>query len=170
LAAVRPTVVMLAPLLASCSLILDFSDSEIPKDAAIDAPYTQAECDYKEPNDSLDTAVAITPADVGPAAICAATPEDHDFYRFTVPANTTSVTVKISFMTSPTGDLDLRLYDGTTHVVLSQSRGFGNDETITCPAASPACAMLAAGDYIFEVFPAVNGAVNAYDIALTITP
>jgi Bacterial pre-peptidase C-terminal domain len=167
---VRPSVVMLASLLCGCSLILDFSDSAIPKDAAIDMPYTQAECDYKEPNDTLDTAAMITTADVGPAAICAGATEDHDFYRFTVPAGTTSVTIKISFTSSPTGDLDLRLYDGTTHVVVSQSRGFGNDETITCPASSPACAMLAAGDYIFEVFPAVNGAVNAYDISLTMMP
>ena len=169
----RPAVVMLASVFVAsgsgCSLILDFSDSAIPTDAAIDTPYTQAECDYKEPNDTLETAAMITPADVGPAAICAGASEDHDFYRFTVPAGTTSVTIKISF-TSSIGDLDLRLYDGTTHVVVSQSRSFGDDETITCPASSPACAMLAAGDYIFEVFPAVNGAVNAYDISLATTP
>ncbi len=161
-----PTLVMLLPL-TGCSLILDFSDGAIPKDAAIDAPYTQAECDYKEPNDSAATAAMITTADTGPAAICAGPTEDHDFYKFTVPAMTTTVTVKISFMNRPGGDLDLRLFDKTGVSLLAQSRGFGNDETITCPGTSPDCSALAADDYVFEVFPAVTGAVNDYTIALT---
>ncbi len=162
-----PSLLFVLPL-GGCSLILDFSDKAIPKDAMVDAPYTQAECDYKEPNDSAATAAMITPADTGPAAICAATPEDHDFYRFTVPANTTTVTIKISFTNRPSGDLDLRLFDKTGSSLLAQSRGFGNDETITCPGASPPCNALAADDYVFEVFPAVMGAVNDYTIALTV--
>ena len=39
-----------------CSFILDFSDKAGVHDASLDGPYTQAECDYKEPNDSIDTA------------------------------------------------------------------------------------------------------------------
>ncbi len=152
-------------LLGGCSLILDFSESAPPPpDAAL---FTQAECDHKEPNNSIDTAAVIDATEVGPAAICPG--DDHDFYKFTVPPNTASVTVKITFVTSATGDLDLKLADtgGSTQ---GQSRGFENDETVVCPGASPLCPMLAAGDYIFDVFPAQPGFVNRYDIALTITP
>ncbi|MBS1120518.1 MAG: hypothetical protein H6Q90_2746 [Deltaproteobacteria bacterium] len=155
--------------LAGCSLILDFSDNQIPKDAEIDGPSSQDECDYKEPNDSLETAAVVTPTDVGPAGICSNGVDDHDFYKFTVPALTASVTVRITFENRPTGDLDLRLFDKTA-AVIGQSRGFGNDETIVCPGASPACPMLAPDDYVFEVLPALAGTANRYDIALTLTP
>jgi Bacterial pre-peptidase C-terminal domain len=155
---------------AGCSLILDFSDKAVPKDAPADTPYTQAECDYKEPNESAATAALITPADTGPAAICAGGAADRDFYKFTVPDGTTKVEIRISTTYRPGGDLDLRLYDKNGLMLLAQSNNFSNDETIVCPAASPSCALLAAGDYVFEVFPAITGAVNAYTIALTITP
>lgn len=163
---------VLAPVfvgLAGCSLALDFSPSAIPIDAEIDAPYTQDQCDYKEPNDSVDTAAVVTTADTGTGAICAGASEDHDFYKFTVPALTTKVVIKLTFTNRASGDLDLKLSDASG-MMLSQSRGFGNEETITCPSASPSCPMLAAGDYVFEVFPALSGAVNFYDFALTITP
>jgi len=159
---------LVAPL-AGCSLVLDFSSSAVPIDAEIDAPYLQEQCDYKEPNDSFDTAAVITEADTGTGAICAGAFEDHDFYRFTVPDLTASVSVKLTFTNRPSGDLDLKLLDATG-VMIAQSRGFGDEELIVCPAASPACPMLTAGDYIFEVFPALTGAVNSYDFALTITP
>jgi hypothetical protein len=154
--------------LPGCSLLLDFSKSEIPKDAAIDAVYTQDECDYKEPNDSVATAAVITAADTGPAAICvpAGGGEDDDYYRFTVPAATTTVTVQIMFTDRPGGDLDLKLYkaDGT---FLVQSRGFGPSETIKCPNTSPPCTTLAAGDYVFEVIPGAVGNVNDYTFSVT---
>jgi len=54
--------------------------------------------------------------------------------------------------------------------VLSRSSGFGDQETIVCPGQSPACPALAADDYVFEVFPALTGAVNSYTIAVTLTP
>jgi len=161
-------VVGLAPL-AACSLVLDFSDEAIPADAAPDAPYTQAECDYKEPNNSVAEAQPLEPGETGPAAICATEPEDHDFYKFTVPSGTASVTVSISFINRPSGDLDLKLLDATG-TMLAQSRGFSDGETIACPSASPSCGMLAEGEYIIEVFPALAGAVNRYELALTITP
>lgn len=152
-----------------CSLILDFSDSQIPIDAPPDTPYTQEQCMYKEPNDTVETAAMIDPSETGPAAICANDPEDTDFYKFTVPANTASVQVRISFMTSPKGDLDLKLLD-STGTMLAQSRGFLDTETITCPAMSPACAALTPGDYVFQVLPGAAMATNPYTIALTITP
>lgn len=154
---------------AGCSLILDFSDKAIPRDAPPDAPYTQAECDYKEPNDTAATAAAITPADTGPAAICPGNVEDHDFYKFKVSATTTKVEIRISTTYRPGGDLDLRLYD-STGLLVSQSNNFSNDEIIVCPAPSPACPSLLKGDYVFEVFPAITGAVNNYTFALALTP
>ncbi|MBX3160739.1 MAG: PPC domain-containing protein [Deltaproteobacteria bacterium] len=167
----RGTLLALATLAGGCSLVLDFSESAIPKDAGIDAPFSQEECDYKEPNDSAETAAVLVPGDVGPAAICSTGgTDDHDFYRVTVPANTASVTFRITFVNRPTGDLDLRLLDKTGGTVLARSTGFGNFEEITCPGASPVCAALAPDDYVFEVFPALTGSVNRYDIALTITP
>ena len=155
-----------------CSLILDFSSSQVPVDAEIDAPYTQEQCDFKEPNNTTDEAGAnavLLSGETGTGAICAGDPEDRDFYKFTVPAMTAKVEVKISFMNRPTGDLDLRL-TSSTGMMMAQSRGFGNEETIVCPAVSPACQMLAEGDYFVEVFPAIAGAVNTYDVSLTITP
>jgi len=155
---------------AGCSWILDFSDGAIPKDARTDAPYTQAECDYKEPNDSAATAAVITAADTGPAAICAGAPEDHDFYKFTVPAMTARVELRVDYIYRTTGDIDLRLYDKAGTTVLAQSHGFGNEELLVCPGASPVCPALAADDYVFEVFPAVAGSVNDYTFALALTP
>lgn len=161
-----PTIALLA---SGCSLILDFSSSAVPVDAEVDAPYTAEQCEYKEPNNTVGEAAMVTTADTGTAAICAAESEDRDLYKFTVPANTAKVEIKITFTNRPSGDLDLKLSDATG-MMIAQSRGFGNDETIICPAASPACPALAAGDYIFEVFPALTGAVNFYDFSLIITP
>jgi hypothetical protein len=155
---------------AGCSWMLDFSDRAIPKDAQPDAPYLQAECDFGEPNNTAATATALTPADTGPAAICAGPIEDHDFYEITVPAMTARVEIGIAFTHRTLGDLDLRLYDRAGAAVIAQSRGLGDGETLVCPGAAPACPALAAGDYVVEVFPAVPGAVNRYTIALTLTP
>jgi len=165
---VRECAAWLLVLPAGCSYLLDFSDQAIPKDARPDAPYTAAECDYKEPNDSVATAAVITPADTSPAAICAAMAEDHDFYRFAVPAATT-VEIRLQYTYRRTGDLDLRLLDKTGTKVLAESRGFGDDEVIVCPGASPPCAALTAGDYVLEVFPAETGDVNAYTLSLELT-
>ena len=158
---------------AGCSLILDFSDDAIPKDATADSPFSEAECEFKEPNDNAAEAQPFAASDVGPAAICEriAGVQDKDFYRFTVPAGTTTVTVRITFVTSATGDLDLRLYDSTGANVLGSSFGFQNEEQIVCPGAAPLCngnMPLPEGDYLFEVYSPVNGGVNRYDIALTL--
>ena len=151
----------------ACSLILDF-DAAPPADAAIDTPYTQAECDYKEPNDSPSTAAVIVATDTGPAAICAptsGTTEDIDNYRFAVESAT--VTIAIQFTNRPGGDLDMKLLDTGANMV-AQSRGFGDGEMIVCPGASPSCATLAVGtEYILQVFPAVPGSVNSYTLSIT---
>lgn len=164
------TALWVAPCLAAsgCSLILDFSGETKPP---VDAPFTDVECAFAEPNDTLATAATLAVTDVGPAAICSTAMgvDDHDFYKLTIPDNS-STTFKITFVTFATGDLDLKLTDaqGTT---LASSRGFDNDEEILCPGASPPCAgPLAAGDYFLEVFPANPGMANRYDLAITVTP
>lgn len=153
-----------------CSFILDFSDSAGVHDAALDGPYTQAECDYKEPNDTLDTAAVIDPAsDMGPGAICkpaAGATEDDDYYKFTVPATATKTTIKL--VDAPGGgDLDLKLYDASG-AVIGQSRNFSDTETLICPAVSPACPALTAGaDYVFEVLPGSPVNLNNYTFTVT---
>jgi hypothetical protein len=159
-------VVILVLLAPGCSLVLDFSDRAMPPG---DAPYDQAECNYKEPNDSLATAAVITPADLGPAAICAGDPADHDFYRFTVPPATARVALRVMYVYRPQGDLDLRLYDKAGTPV-ADSRSFRDEERIECPGATPPCNALAADDYVFEVLPATSGAVNRYTIELELRP
>jgi hypothetical protein len=157
----------IAALTPACSLFLDF-DEKPPPDAAIDGPYTQAECEYMEPNDDVTMPPMIVATDTGPAAICkpmTGNPEDVDYYKFTVSSAT--VMVGIMFTNRPGGDLDIKLLDSGGNMV-SQSRGFGDMELITCPGASPSCPTLAAGDYILQVFPAVPGSVNSY--SFTIAP
>jgi len=157
---------LLAAFAPGCSLVLDF-DSKLPPDAAIDAVYSQAECDYLEPNETLADAKDVTASDTGPAAICApaeGAPEDHDFYRFT--ATGTAATIAISFMNRTGGDPDLKLYAGDGTMV-AQSRGFTDGESIVCPGSSPACPALTAGPYVLEVLPGVTGAVNTYTFAIT---
>lgn len=153
---------------AGCSLWLDFSDAAIPVDAALDAPYSAAECDFKEPNDSVATAAPIAAEDRGPAAICAGQAEDHDFYRLSVPAGATRVELAITTMFRRTGDLDLRLYDAGG-AVIARSSGFDDRERILCPGSVPSCPALTAGDYVLEVFP-VPGSVNRYELAIMISP
>jgi hypothetical protein len=154
----------LLALVPGCSLVLDFSDKAIPKDAMIDAPYSDEQCAYKEPNDSFDTAAMIATTDTGPAAICANDPGD--FYKVSI-AGATTVSISLQFTNRPGGDLDLELLDaaGTRQAI---SRGFGDGETITCPGSAPACPALADGDYVLRVFPATTGAVNAYSFAIAV--
>lgn len=165
---------LLCTVLAGCSLVLDFSDEAIPKDATPDSPFSEEECNFKEPNDSVAEPALFDPTEIGPAAICERNVgvQDRDFYKFTVPAGTTVTTIRITFTSSATGDLDLRIYDGTGANILGSSTGFMDVEEIICPGQSPLCNQnmpLPAGDYLFEVFAPLVGGLNRYDIALTLT-
>jgi len=156
---------------AGCSLVLDFSNSAIPIDATPDSPFTQAECDFGEPNDAFPMASDLPLDAVGPAAICADGFDDHDFYRIAIPDMTMSMTIQVSFVNSSTGDLDLYLYDeaGTQ---LSLSVGTQDNEMITCPGSAPSCSLtspIPAGNYVFEVRGGVPGTQNRYDIAISLT-
>ena len=168
---VREGAIALALSLASgCSLILDFSGDTRPP---VDAPFTMAECMYKEPNDTRETAAELVVTDIGPAAICprdgSTGVDDHDFYKITIPTNTIT-SFKITYNFFATGDLDIQLTDAGGNV-LSSSRGFDNDEVITCPGSSPPCiGPLPAGDYLLEVFPAQPAMGNRYDIQIGVTP
>src|SRR5262249_50445545 len=118
-------VFILIALAPGCSLILNFSDSQIPKDAPVDVPFSADECQYKEPNDTQATAAPITPGvDMGPAALCSTTPgvDDVDNYSFMVPMGTTTTTVAIQFTNRAGGDLDLLLFD-SNFTMVAQSRG-----------------------------------------------
>jgi|SRR5580704_4656991 hypothetical protein len=163
------TIVGLA--LPGCSLILDFSDSAAPKDAAPpDAFYTAAECAYDEPDDTIDTAASVTTADMGPAAICPTGTgmDDLDFYRFDVPDTASVVTIELMYVARPDGDLDLALYDDTESTIATVG-GNQTTKTITCPSATGVvCPMLAAGTYTFEVSPDVPGNVNDYTFSISI--
>ena len=160
--------------IAGCSFVLDFSEGAIPKDAQPDSAFSQAECDFNEPNNTSAEAMMIDATVVGPAAICADGFDDTDFYKFTVPPSTASVTIRINFINSSRGDLDLRLFD-LGGLMLGSSSGFVDNEQIVCPGASPECPFgsptvpLAAADYIFEVFGR-PGHANRYDITLMLTP
>ncbi|MEO8844188.1 MAG: hypothetical protein ABI591_18495 [Kofleriaceae bacterium] len=164
----RLVVVALVTLGSGCSLILDFSDQAGVHDASLDGPYTQDQCNYKEPNDTLETAAVIDPTvDMGPAAICkVATGEDDDYYKFTVAAGITKATLNL--IDAPGGgDLDLKLYDSTGNVV-GQSRNFSATETLICPAVSPACPALSAGDYVLEILPGSPVNLNNYTFSVTL--
>jgi hypothetical protein len=160
----------LVPLCGGCSLLLDFSPKAAPADAAIDAPYNHSECQYMEPNDTIATATAISPGvDTGPAAVCPLVMgvDDLDFYKFTVPAGTTKVTVTSTFQ-NKLGDLDMKLYNAASEAVVAASLGFTDGETITCPGSSPPCPTLSPGDYVFEVYGAEAGVTNAYTFAVAL--
>jgi len=169
------SLLVVCSLMGGCSLILDFSDKAGVHDAALDGPYTQAECNYLEPNDTIDTAAMIDPTtDMGPAAICppaTGLTEDDDYYKFTVPAGTTKTTIVLTDGLLPNGmpggDLDLKLYN-SMQVVVGQSRNFSATETLICPAVSPACPALTPGDdYVFEVLPGSPANLNNYTFAIT---
>ena len=164
----RPVAVVLCVSQIGCSALLDFSDNAIPKDAPPDV-FTVAECTFAEPNDTFETAVAYTPGDAAMAALCADGFQDKDFYKITVPAATTTLTVGINFAQLG-GDLDLHLYD-SAGVELGFSAGSLDNEKIVCPGTAPACALgmtppIPEGDYIFEVRGLAN-VQNTYTIDVT---
>jgi len=143
---------------AGCSLVLDFSDR-----APADAPL--AECGYLEPNETAAAAAPLAAGEAVSAAICA--DADRDFYRFALSARPSSLELRLSHA-ARTGDLDLRLWNADATIQLAAARGFGDDEILTCPGAAPACAPLAAGAYVVEVFPATQGARSTYRLALAV--
>jgi len=156
-------------LASGCSLILDFSESQIPIDAPPDV-FTAAECSFSEPNDTFAAAVAINAGETAMAALCADGFQDRDFYKFTVPAATTTLTAGITF-TNLAGDLDMYLYDAAG-VQLSFSAGSADNESLVCPGVTPACGLgmtppIPEGDYVLEVRSLAN-VQNTYGLSVTL--
>ncbi len=155
-----------------CEAILDFSEhiDAGPADAPpIDAMLVPDPCTVLEPNDTAAAAIQLTTGENRYAAICAG--GDVDWYKVSLVTGQT-VDFKITFKDA-NGDLDLEMFDSTGTNMVAQSRGFGDGEEIKCPndpGMSPTCPAQAAGDYTFEVFPAVPGATNVYRLDVTISP
>ena len=124
-----------------CSALLDFSDNAIPKDAPPDV-FTVAECSQGEPNDTFEAASPRPPGEVAMAALCADGFQDKDFYKLTVPAATTTLTIGITFSTLA-GDLDLHLFDSAGNEK-AFSAGNMDNEQIVCPGVTPACVKMTA--------------------------
>jgi hypothetical protein len=147
---------------SGCSAILDW-------DAKPDAGPALEACNYKEPNDAIATPQPLAVGEVGPAAICPAA--DRDFYLFTVPADGSTVTLRITFDDATEQDLDMNLYVAATGMLLSQGVSFNMpEERIVCPGVSPNCAALTTGDYVLEVFGAGPATFNTYALELSIVP
>lgn len=163
----RLIVLALAFAASGCSLILDFSDSQIPIDAPPDI-FTVAECSFDEPNDSFAAATPRTTGETVNAALCADGFQDVDFYKITIPAATTTLTVALTFSTLQ-GDLDLHLYDsaGTEKAFAA---GNLDNEQIVCPGTTPVCDIgmpITEGDYVVEVRSLAN-VQNTYSLAITL--
>jgi hypothetical protein len=163
-----------AVLVGGCEVLLDFKahPDAGPADAApVDAMLVPDPCTVLEPNNDPTTAIALVTGENRYAAICPA--GDVDYYKVSTVAGQ-SIDFKILFKNA-NGDLDLQLYDMTgMGLPLAESRGFDDNEEIKCPndaGMMPSCAQLAAGDYIFKVFPAVPGGTqNVYRLDVTIAP
>jgi hypothetical protein len=158
--------------LGGCEAILDFNvhPDAVPPDApGPDAMLVPDPCTVLEPNDDVASAIQLTTGENRYAAICPAT--DLDFYKVSLVTGQT-LDFKILFKNA-NGDLDMSLYDSTGLNDIADSRSFNDDEEIKCPndpGMTPTCAMLAAGDYVVKVFPAVPGTTNVYRLDVTITP
>ena len=158
--------------LGGCEALLDFSvhPDAGPADAPpIDAMLVPDPCGVLEPNNDVASAIAVPNGENRYAAICPA--GDLDYYKVTVVQNQV-LDFKVLFKNA-NGDLDMQLYDSTGTNVVAESRSFDDDEEVKCPndaGMSPTCAMLAAGDYLVKVFPAVPNTTNVYRLDVTISP
>ena len=152
---------------SGCSFILDFSSKAIPIDAA--PPDADPACAYDEPNNSATSAASVTTADTGPAAICPGVggTDDFDFYRFEVPAMTSSVILQLVYQPRVNGDLALAI-DDATGAQLAMESDTSTTKTIICPSLDGKCGSLVAGTYLFEVSPVMPGNANDYTFSLTI--
>jgi hypothetical protein len=152
---------LVAATASGCSVVLDW-------DQRIDAGPDPAACTFKEPNDTIEVAQALLPTESGPGAICPA--GDHDFYRFTVPADLQRVEISVAFDLATGQDIDIQLYDPRdSNAIIGQGLSGVTPEVLICPAPAPMCPQLVTGDYILEVLGASPTVNNAYTISINIT-
>src|SRR5688572_16552027 len=108
---------------SGCSFVLDW-------DQRIDAGPDPAACAFKEPNETIDTAMPLLVTEMGPAAICV--PGDRDFYRITVPADLQTVEISVAFELGASQDLDIRIYDPmNANAVIAEGFSFVSPEVVT---------------------------------------
>ncbi len=173
----RPAMAVIgfAACLGGCTFLLDFDEPLEPgaSDAAIefDAPNipdadtsadaaTAANCEEFEPNDTLETPIAINPGTLA-AAIC---PDaDGDFYSFALLGNT-NLTITLSFDNS-SSDLNLRLYNAADDVVAAAVGTDATEQIVRGPAQTNE---LPAGTYRIEVFSATGDSTVDYDLTLNL--
>lgn len=172
LRAFGPTALTICAVLlcGGCSLILDFSDEETPAeaDAAVSdaAPLVDGgdPCANFESNDELAAAVLITPGTYEPLGICPG--GDKDFFRFELLDNQDMVVEALFDNMGGAGDLEMRLYDGATGIVVDQSMGVLDNERIERSLANGD--QLLAGEYIVEIYGFNATIQNEYTLVLTI--
>lgn len=148
---------------SGCQLLLDFSelaDGGASDDGAVPAD-ASALCAAGEPNDSFETATAVSSGALG--AVCGG--GDRDLYKFTVDGNQ-DVEVVVSFTAGADTDLELDLVDAAG-TVLTVSTGLDGDERIEQSAALGN--RLAAGDYAAEIYGRTDAVSNEYELIVTIT-
>ncbi len=156
---------------SGCSLILDFDNSEPAgdSDAAVSdaAPLVDGgdPCGAFEANDELAAAVMIEPGSYGPLGICPG--GDLDFFKFTLADNQDMVVEATFDNQGGAGDLEMRLYDAATGMVVDQSMGVLNFERIERSLANGD--QLPAGDYTVEIYGFNATTENTYDLSLTIS-
>lgn len=168
---------VLAAGLSSCTFLLDF-DKPIEAGAAdsgiqaidggaeadalpsIDAGGSVT-CAAHEPNDILTAPSLIAPSTVE-AAICP--DDDVDFYQFSI-LEENELSITLGF-TTPGSDLNMRLYNDASQVVVAAVGTDGAEQITRGPTQSNP---LPAGDYRIEVFSATGDATVDYDLTLAIT-
>jgi hypothetical protein len=151
----------LAALLSSgCSLLLDFSEPELPK-------FPDEECAAGEPND-LPAEATPLPAEPVAAALCRRDDgPDVDFFTLTVAPGQLITQLALRFsQAGGEGDLDLYLYDATGNTELGKAVSDDSDETLTCLSAACPHTLLP-GTYLVEVREALRSLVgNRYTLEL----
>ena len=161
---------------AGCSFLLDFDESVADEDAAVEdageadagidampAPDAIAavNCAVAEPNETLETAVLITPGNLD-AGYCP--DDDADFYRFTLPVDS-DLRLTLSFATE-VADLNMQLMD-SDGIVIVLAAGSESPEVISRTLAG--ANQLSAGDYVVQV-GRVEGTEDVdYTLGLEIT-
>ena len=145
-------------LAGGCSLLLDFSPAgdSGPRDDGGGDGGAVANCAVGEPNDTVDTAGAVT--DDVAAAICGDGP---DFWSFAV-TGVEDVTIALTF-TAGANDLEMQL-QSMAGEVLTISTGTDADEQIEQSAALGN--RLEAGTYVIEVLGREDTAMNDYQLTV----
>jgi hypothetical protein len=153
----------LAAALAGCSLLLDFSEPELPK-------FSEEECALGEPNDLPEEAAPLSAEPVA-AALCRGSRErpDTDFFSLTVPPGQSITQLSLRFtQKDKDGNLDLYLYDAAGNVEFGRSTSEDSDERITCPSSS-CISPLEPGSYLVEVRESITSLVgNRYTLELMV--